>query len=226
MNNKISAIIGFVAGIGAGFTGCYVYLKKKNEKKLTEEVESIKNTYEKLGSIDPSANKPDDIKNQDKIDKFYKDASDGIKSYVDNKQDTGDSEDEEESDEDQETDSYDRIDSYDDDYDIDSGDISEYEKIVKSYSPDDSIILITEPEYADTTIGYDKKEVTIYVDGDEYHAVDVDTGHEMICWESELGYEEGLLNDELFEEYSGIVYIRNNDLCTDYLVSKSSAAWV
>ena len=95
---------------------------------------------------------------------------------------------------------------------------------MKSYKSDDPIQLITEPEYADTTNGYDKLEFTYY-GGDEEHVIDVDTGHEVDNWMSLLGYDDGLLNDELFEEYGGVVYIRNNAMCTDYMVTKTSAAF-
>ena len=215
MNNKISASIGFVFGVGAGFAGCYAFFKKKNESAIEAKVESLKNTYEKLNNAAPAENKPDDIREQ-KIDNTISGSASSVIKKVSNKKEAVDETDEDSEDSDDE--------DYDD-YETDDSYISTYyEDVVKSYKSDDPIQLITEPEYADTTNGYDKLEFTYY-GGDEEHVIDVDTGHEVDNWMSLLGYDDGLLNDELFEEYGGVVYIRNNAMCTDYMVTKTSAAF-
>lgn len=214
MNNKISAAVGFVAGVGAGFAGCYVLLKKKNELKLNEKVESLKNTYEKLGGAIKTDNKPEaTVKKIDKaIDKAVDET---FNRKVDDKV-VKTTEDDEDADDEDEGEDYD---------DYEGFEPTKYEEIVKSYREDDPIQLISEPEYADTTNGYDKKEFTYY-DGDEEHVIDVDTGHEVPDWMSLLGYDDGLLNHELFEEYDGVVYIRNNAMCTDYMVTKSGVPFM
>ena len=41
----ILAAVSFVLGVGSGFGGAYIYLKKKHEEKLAEEVDSLKKAY-------------------------------------------------------------------------------------------------------------------------------------------------------------------------------------
>ncbi len=217
MNNKLTAAIGFVAGVGAGFASCYILFKKKNESALDAKVESIKNTYEKLSGVEPADNKPDEIKEQ-KVDNAIKSTSASIVKKGSNHKDDEESSEDSDEDEDEDDGEY-------DDYETDEDYISTYyEDVVKSYKSDDPIQLITEPEYADTTNGYDKLEFTYY-DGEEEHVIDVDTGHEVPDWMSLLGYDEGLLNHDLFDEYDGVVYIRNNHMCTDYMITRSSVAF-
>lgn len=43
--NYILAAVSFVLGVGSGFGGAYIYLKKKHEEKLAEEVDSLKKAY-------------------------------------------------------------------------------------------------------------------------------------------------------------------------------------
>ena len=42
---NVSAIVSFVLGIAIGVSGSYIYLKKRHEKQLAREVESLKEVY-------------------------------------------------------------------------------------------------------------------------------------------------------------------------------------
>lgn len=214
MNNKISAAVGFIAGVGAGFASCYVIFKKKNEATLDAKVESIKNTYEKLGGAIKNENKTEDAPKRP-IDNTTEDVVKAVVNKVSIKKEDKTEESEDDDEDDTEYDDYETDEDYISTY---------YEDIVKSYKDDDPIQLITMEEYESTVNGYDKRECTYYC-GDEDHIVDVDTGHELDNWDSLLGYEHGLLNEDLFEEYDGIVYIRNNSMCTDYMITRSYSSF-
>lgn len=217
MNNKIiAAAIGFIAGVGTGFAANYILMKKRNEKQLAEEVESIKNTYEKIGNLD-APNKEVKVVNPaaPEGDSANKDGGSGT--------DTPKEEDEEppvdyifedDSNED-----------YGEELDDDSEDeeLSEYKQIVKQYinDPTATVYNITREDYEENAIDFEKREVTYY-DTDEPTVIDIDTGHELEDWRYILGFEEGCLADKMFEEYSGMTFIRNDAYGMDFLVNYSN----
>lgn len=216
MNNKIiAAAIGFIAGVGTGFAANYILMKKRNEKQLAEEVESIKNTYEKIGNLD-APNKEVETKVVNPAvpegDSANKDGESGS--------DTPKEEDEEPP--------VDYI--FEDDSNEDYGgdaeedeELSEYKRIVKQYSNDPTTVVynITREDYEENAIDFEKREVTYY-DTDEPTVIDIDTGHELEDWRYILGFEEGCLADKMFEEYSGITFIRNDAYGMDFLVNYSN----
>lgn len=46
MNNTVKLIFAFIAGVGTGVGGTYVFFKKKSEKFVDEEVKKIKESYD------------------------------------------------------------------------------------------------------------------------------------------------------------------------------------
>ena len=216
MNNKIiAAAIGFIAGIGAGFAASYILMKKKNEKRVAEEVESIKNTYEKIGNIDAKSNKEE---GEEKTVNEAKEVEDGDNSKDESEDDGGE-------------DHTDYIfeDDSNEDYggelndDSEDEELSEYKQIVKQYINDPTAVVynITREDYEENAIDFEKREVTYY-DTDEPTVIDIDTGHELEDWRYILGFEEGCLADKMFEEYSGITFIRNDAYGMDFLVNYSN----
>lgn len=216
MNNKIiAAAIGFIAGIGTGFAASYILMKKKNEKRVAEEVESIKNTYEKIGNIDAKSNKEE---SEEKTVNEAKEVEDG-----------GNSKDESEDDSGEDHTDYIFEDDSNEDYggelndDSEDEELSEYKQIVKQYINDPTAVVynITREDYEENAIDFEKREVTYY-DTDEPTVIDIDTGHELEDWRYILGFEEGCLADKMFEEYSGITFIRNDAYGMDFLVNYSN----
>lgn len=214
MNNKIiAAAIGFIAGVVTGFAASYILMKKKNEKRVAEEVESIKNTYEKIGNIDAKNNKEEGKENTVNVEKQ---AEDG-----------GNAKDESEDDSEEDHTDYIFEDDSDEDYggelDDEEEELSEYKQIVKQYINDPTAVVynITREDYEENAIDFEKREVTYY-DTDEPTVIDIDTGHELEDWRYILGFEEGCLADKMFEEYSGLTFIRNDAYGMDFLVNYSN----
>lgn len=216
MNNKIvAAAIGFIAGVGTGFAANYILMKKRNEKQIAEEVESIKNTYEKIGNLDTS-NKEVEVK----VVNPAAPESNSANKDGESSTDTSKEEDEEPH--------VDYI--FEDDSNEDYGgereedeELSEYKQIVKQYINDPTAVVynITREDYEETAIDFEKREVTYY-DTDEPTVIDIDTGHELEDWRYILGFEEGCLADKMFEEYSGMTFIRNDAYGMDFLVNYSN----
>lgn len=222
MNNKIiAAAIGFIAGVGTGFAANYILMKKKNEKQISEEVESIKNTYEKINNLDaPNKDKGVEAKIVNPA------VPDGGSTNKDEEGDTDASKDEDE----EPPANYIFEDDSNEDYGGEPNDeeeeeeeLSEYKQIVKQYINDPTAVVynITREDYEETAIDFEKREVTYY-DTDEPTVIDIDTGHELEDWRYILGFEEGCLADKMFEEYSGMTFIRNDAYGMDFLVNYSN----
>ena len=94
---------------------------------------------------------------------------------------------------------------------------------MKQYINDPTAVVynITREDYEETAIDFEKREVTYY-DTDEPTVIDIDTGHELEDWRYILGFEEGCLADKMFEEYSGMTFIRNDAYGMDFLVNYSN----
>lgn len=213
MNNKIIAsAIGFIAGIGTGFTASYILMKKKNEKRIAEEIESIKNTYDKICNIDAKSNKEESKETAVNAEKQVEDGDN--------------SKDEPEDDNGEDHTDYIFEDDSNEDYggdDEEDEELSEYKRIVKQYVNDPTAVVynITREDYEENAIDFEKREVTYY-DTDEPTVIDIDTGHELEDWRYILGFEEGCLADKMFEEYSGMTFIRNDAYGMDFLVNYSN----
>lgn len=105
-----------------------------------------------------------------------------------------------------------------------------YMELLSSYEGTEDIYLITQEDFDNNAFGHAQKTYVIFDQSDdgEMHVMEED-GEEVEAnrWHDELGYQEGVLDFDLFDAYDDHnIYIRNDQIATDFEVNLSELPWV
>jgi hypothetical protein len=104
-----------------------------------------------------------------------------------------------------------------------------YMELLTSYEGTEDIYLITQEDFDNNSFGHTQKTYVIYDQSEdgEMHVMEED-GDEVEAnkWHDELGYQEGVLDFDLFDAYDDHnIYIRNDQIATDFEVHLSDLTW-
>lgn len=228
VKNLIASVVIFGVGAIAGYGICVVRNKAKFDAEVKKAAESLVRTNEKLKEKDACA---DTARDSD----ITKDKKDTGSEVVAASGDTSkpwyeDGEEEEVKNAEQYTidprrDPKDILEDQSDE-DDDSG-LDAYEWAMGTYNGSEDVVLITKEEWCSNDLGYEIRNYIFFENEEsgETHMIDED-GKDVDGWEYEVGFNDGNLDEEMFDKYDGTVYVRNDQICVAFSIRKSTCEYI
>lgn len=199
-------IIGIAVGVAAGMAIGYLAASVAYKKKMTRELDAIRNTQQEIAArkqeaIAETSTAAEEPKTEEKSSAIV------VKELSDEESDDDD----------------------DDEYDyFDSDELAEakkeFEREVRAYMGNHDAYVISKAEYDEPFPGHGKSIIVIHENEDR--AYDANTGEEIEDWREAVAYDEGTLDEDNADPETGKIYIRSERMSMDYEVTYATHDWV